>query len=333
MRRKNKVDIIVTWVDGSDPAWLNERNKYTSSGDNRNSRYRDWGLMPYWFRGIEKYAPWADRIFFVTWGHLPSWLNTDNPRLRIVNHKDYIPAEYLPTFNTNVIEMNLHRIKDLSENFVMFNDDIFLLDMTSKDFFFKRNKPCDMLALQPVVANESDNVMPYIYLNNSMILAKYFSKRQNFLKQPGAYLHIGYPPLYFFYNILEMTFPRFTGFYTVHGPAPLKKSFLKMIWEKETYYCERTCRNRFRSAEDVNQYLVREWTKLSGNFIPKNITKNFSYIGLDGNIDKITDAIRTRKAAIMCLNDVCSDKDYNNKRDALIRAFDHILPEKSSFEI
>lgn len=81
-----------------------------------------------------------------------------------------------------------------------------------------------MLALQPDVANADDQIMPYIYLNNAMVLAKYFDKRENMKKQPGAYFHPGYPLIYFGYNLLEMAFPRFTGFYTVHGPSPLKKS-------------------------------------------------------------------------------------------------------------
>ena len=54
-----------------------------------------------------------------------------------------------------------------------------------------------MLALQPVVANREDAVMPYIYLNNAMVLARYFDKRENMKQQPGAYWHPGYPLLYF----------------------------------------------------------------------------------------------------------------------------------------
>ena len=56
-----------------------------------------------------------------------------------------------------------------------------------------------MLALQPDVANVDDPTMPYIYLNNTMLLAKYFDKRSNIKKQPWAYFHIGYPPMYFLY--------------------------------------------------------------------------------------------------------------------------------------
>ena len=74
-----------------------------------------------------------------------------------------------------------------------------------------------MLALQPDVANVEDTIMPYIYLNNTMLLAKYFDKRENMKKQPGAYFHIGYPPMYFgyiFWNVISTIY----RFYTCHGP-------------------------------------------------------------------------------------------------------------------
>lgn len=60
------IDIVIPWVDGSDSAWQAEKAKYsgkrTDDSDSVN-RYRDWGLMPYWFRSIESYAPWVNDSF------------------------------------------------------------------------------------------------------------------------------------------------------------------------------------------------------------------------------------------------------------------------------
>ena len=188
-----------------------------------------WNRMP---RGCNK-------IYFVTWGHVPKWLNGNHPKLEIVRHEDYIPGEFLPTFNSHTIELNFHRIPGLSEQFVYFNDDMFLLQQVSPGQFFRDGKPLDMLALQPVVANREDAVMPYIYLNNAMVLARYFDKRENMKQQPGAYWHPGYPLLYFGYNLLERMFPRFTGFYTVHGPSPLLKNTYEALWQREERFCRR----------------------------------------------------------------------------------------------
>lgn len=139
------IDFVITWVDGSDPDWLEIRSPYlrdlkeTNNLDYWNlseARYRDWGLLRYWFRTVEKYTPWVRKIFFVTFNQIPNWLNLNNPKLEIVNHNDFIPERYLPTFNSHCIELNLHRIKGLSDRFVYFNDDMFIKAPLNEEFFF-----------------------------------------------------------------------------------------------------------------------------------------------------------------------------------------------------
>ena len=49
------------------------------------NRYRDWNNLRYWFRGVEKFAPWVRKIHFVTWGHIPDWLDTTNPKINKLN--------------------------------------------------------------------------------------------------------------------------------------------------------------------------------------------------------------------------------------------------------
>ena len=93
------IDFVITWVDGNDPAWQQEKSRtLKASGlidktDDRKERYRDWDNLQYWFRGVEQFAPWVRKVHFVTWGHLPEWLNTSAPKLNIVNHEDFIPEE------------------------------------------------------------------------------------------------------------------------------------------------------------------------------------------------------------------------------------------------
>lgn len=96
------IDIVVTWVNESDPEWLASRNAYLateephpwSSWTTGEKRFRDWGLLPYWFRGVAKFAPWVRNVYFVTAGAVPSWLNEDCPKLKVVRHEDFIPAKY-----------------------------------------------------------------------------------------------------------------------------------------------------------------------------------------------------------------------------------------------
>ena len=300
-----KIDFVITWVDEADPIWYKEKLETLKKQgkaaeemiDNSTSRYRDWDILKYWFRGVEKFAPWVNQIHFVTYGHVPDWLNEKHSKLHIVKHEDFIPQEFRPTFSSHPIEWNFHRIEWLTENFVYFNDDMFLIKKVSPEDFFRDERPVDMLALQPDVANADDQIMPYIYLNNAMVLAKYFDKRENMKKQPGAYFHPGYPLIYFGYNLLEMAFPRFTGFYTVHGPSPLKKESYRFFWKNEEELLHRVCCHPFRHKEDISQYVLREYQKLSGNFVPKNIHKFCRYFNLQPENPELVKTITKQKSA------------------------------------
>ena len=103
MDQEKEVDFVILWVDGSDEAWQREKMKYRPDGNmpdaaaaNAAKCFRDWGTLKYWFRGVEKWAPWVRKIHFVTWGHLPAWLNTDHPKLHIVRHGEFMPEGSLP---------------------------------------------------------------------------------------------------------------------------------------------------------------------------------------------------------------------------------------------
>ena len=91
MIKQEGIDFVITWVDGSDRAWREEKARYDNSGavDDNEERYRDWEILNYWSLGL-KICALVRKIHFVTWGHLPKWLNTEHPKLNIVRHEDYI---------------------------------------------------------------------------------------------------------------------------------------------------------------------------------------------------------------------------------------------------
>lgn len=325
-----QVDFVVLWVDGDDPEWQKEKAKYSPYGDTSVQRYRDWGIFRYWFRGVEKFAPWVHKVHFVTWGHLPSWLNTENPKLHIVNHKDFMPEEYLPCFNSNAIEINVHRIEGLSEHFVLFNDDLQLIDHVKPTDFFRNGKPVDMLALQPLIANPNSPTMSYTLLNNSLLLCRHFDKIKCMKEHPGKFFKIGYPLKYFVYNLLETAFPMFTGFYNTHSTSAFLKSTFSELWEKEGELLDSVSRRKFRSKEDVSQYVFRDWEKLKGNFVPVNMHRRFRYIEVSS--DKAEKQIRRQVRPVVCINDSYLEFDFESKKETVQNALRSILPEKSSFE-
>ena len=142
------VDVVYTWVDGSDEQFTNQFTKYHSlevTTDNPSvagkRRFRDNDELRYSLRSLESNATWTNRVFLVTNGQVPPWLNLEHPRLRIVSHESIFPdANHLPTFNSLAIESHLHRIDGLSDNFLYFNDDMFLgRTINRSDFLLEDN--------------------------------------------------------------------------------------------------------------------------------------------------------------------------------------------------
>ena len=329
------IDIVIFWVDGNDPEWLDEKAKYSPTEiitDDRDIRYRNWDNLQYLFRGIEQFAPWVNNVFFVTWGHLPKWLNTDAPKLRIIKHEDFIPAEYNPTFSSHVKEMNLHRIKGLSEQFVVFADDMFLLKRTKPQDFFFNGKPCDCAIL---TAHSHSEAEPYMFMQYRAtgIANKYFNVKEAIRKNRWGWFNLKYGKMLFRSWVLS-GFPRFTGFWQQHLPFSLLKSTIEELWEKEHDNLHKTCLNRFRSAFDFNIWVFRNWQLAAGNFHPRSVNAGKSFIVNDEKSTNIvTRYIESQKSKMICINDSeMSWDDFVSAKNKLIESFSKILPNKSSFE-
>lgn len=328
MKSKEKIDIVILWVDGNDPKWLEEKNKYLGiEGDAQVNRFRDFDNLQYLFRGIEKYAPWVNKVFFITWGHLPKWLNTKNEKLEVINHKDYIPEKYLPTFNSNVIEMNLHRIKKLSSKFVLFNDDLFILKKLKPEDFFEEDLPKDRyVEYVKKKCSKRHYVMKNNYLN---IINKYFSKKKfikdNFLKVINYKYGIDN-----FKTIKMMRNKKFEDFYSEHLTQSFSKKVFETIWEKESERLDIACLNKFRGDTDIGTPICRYWQLLTGNFIPSK--KMGKYFEIANENNKITSAIKKRKYKIICINDANINVDFEKAKTEINSAFESIFKKKSSFE-
>ena len=331
---KEKIDFVITWVDGNDPDWQKERNKYLSEkidiADNQNGecRYRDMGTLRYWFRAVEKYAPWVNKIHFITCGHLPEWLNTKHEKLNIVKHSDYIPAEYLPTFNTRVIELNLHRIEILNEHFVLFNDDMFLNDNVSEDFFFKNGLPRGSAILCPIFPKGN---FDHAVLNNIILLNKNFDFRTSIRKNFRKFINIKYG-LKNIRNLILGTYVELCGFKEFHSISNFLKSTFIEIWEKERNVLDKTSRSRFRNNENVTQWLIKNWQFMKGQFEPIS-PKYTEYYGLGSAIADITKDIKENKHKVICINDTDMNYDFEKAKSEVIRAFEEKFPRKCSYEL
>jgi len=326
------IDFVLLWVDGSDRDWHLEKSKYIPGYDADVSavRYRDWDNLQYWFRGVEKYAPWVNRVHFVTCGHYPKWLNLSHPKLNFVKHSDYMLQEYLPTFNSNAIELSFHKIKNLSEKFVLFNDDMFIINKVKESDFFKNNLPCDLAILHNIAP-----MVPFSYndFNNMYVINKHFKKRTVIKNNPLKWFNIVYGKDCF-NNILLLPWKNFAGILSPHLPFPHLKKTFQEVWKIEGELLDKTSRSRFRSKEDVSHWLFRYWRLMKGEFHPApRIGKKFGISGDEKNNALIYNAIKKQKYRVVCVNDEEENIDFESEKRKLKEAFEHIFPEKSSFEV
>lgn len=335
---QNKIDVVIAWVDGNDPAWLAEKERVSPSAlaDGRALRYRDWGVLPYLFRGLERFAPWVNNVHLVTWGHLPTWLNIDHPKLHIVNHKDYIPSEYLPTFSSHTIELNLHRIKGLAEQFIYFNDDMFLLRPVDADRFFRNGLPRDFAIMNPaytldLAEGSGDDQIFYIPYNNINHLNAHYSMQTCIKQHPMKWYH----PVYgvdLLRNLLLFPWGRFVGFVDNHLPQPYRKSAFTAAWADSFAVLDATCRNPIRTDHDVNHWYIRYRQLAEGNFCPIRQIKD-AVFALKTDNTEIFDTIKHQRLPLLCLNDSpFIGAHFANEQAKLQNAFEQILPEKSGYE-
>lgn len=330
---ENKIDFVITWLDGTDEEWQKSKELYLKTNDSkkvdtRNVRYRDIECLKYWFRAIEKYAPWVNHVYIVTCGHFPNWLNLNCDKVSLISHKDIIPEKYLPTFNSSMIELYLHKIPNISEQFVCFNDDMFITDYVKPEDFFKDNKPCDTMCLEPIFPRFKDGF--HIKLSNMLyIINKNFNFNESLKYNWNKYINIKQGK-YFFRNIKLINYNSFIGFHNFHIPVSHLKSTYEEVWNKERDVLIQTSELRFRdNYKSVNHWIFQYWNFASGRFYPRK--SNFGKC-VNLNDNRIIHFINKNKYKLLCINDCDDDFDFEKVKKDLISAFDKKLGKKSIFE-
>lgn len=334
------VDILIYWVDDKDETWKDSKieaiEKFPpepDSGALSNIRFESWDNLHYLFRAVEKNMPWYRNIVFVTCGHLPSFLRIDHPRLKIVKHDDYMPKEYLPTFNSSTIEMNVHRIKELAENFILFNDDMIPLRPIQEEYYFKNNRVCDE-AVENIITTASfgpvSNMARYFQVNNMFIINKYFRKSDVQKENPEIWFCEDYGDR--LDRTKSLTYWRdFPGFYDPHLPCALKKSIFKKIWGLEFDKLDLASRNRFRAHNDLTHYLVRYWQICEGKIFPRRTQGKVFFVDIN-NYREVSESIRKMEYQMISINESCSENEFDIIKNDINSALEDVFPEKSSYE-
>lgn len=345
MDQNELIDIVIPWVDPLDSAWQKAKRLYTENLYNTNITdekfFRDWNTLLFLFRSIEKNLPWANKIHFLTYGHIPRWMNVNHDKLRIHNHKDFFKKEHsFPVFSSDAIEMNLSSIPDLSEKFIYFNDDEIVIRPVNPDRFFINNLPVDAL-MQDIPRGgwlyrliRTKDVYPEICKNCVRPLNGFLSKQKLYKINKNIFYDRSYSTLDKLKNLIFNISHKYYWIHPNHAPQPL---LLSSIYKCESLFSElinKTANSRFRSSHDICHYLFRNYNLITGSFIPRKHNDNHCIV-LSDYKSVIRELEDIKKYSIVCINDseFLSHNDYIKLRPILENKLSQIFPAKSKFEI
>ncbi len=293
-----KMDIVITYVNGLDPVWQSDYEKHTNQPV-LEKRFRDWGTLRYLFRGIAENMPFVRKVHLVVSheSQVPEWVDRDE--VDVVLHKDIIPAEYLPTFNCNPIEMHLHRIEGLDEEYLYFNDDVFPMKACEKRDFFEDGK-C------------------FLGMSHHLFVWDMF-KRICRNSDSLARKVLGLKPSCLFLR------PQ-------HVCTPMFKSECEELYAKVPEEIAKTSASKIRDEENLNQYLFLDYMFLKGRLVNKRLSKKHFSVGVTSS-KKLHEFITKPSHKLVCINDVqLSEARYEELRKALLDAFEERFPNRSKYE-
>lgn len=337
-RMEEPIDFVVTWVDANDREWQNDKHKYEGY-DNINNinngieRYREWEQFKYWFRAVEKYAPWVHKVFLVTYGHVPEWLNLHAEKLVVVNHRDYMDASYLPTFSSIPIELNLHRIKGLSEHFVYFNDDTIINSKIEPEDFFQNGLPLICSISTPIINIPTNSVFRHQLFSVVGYMNSY-NWGQSIERFPEKWFNFKYKSK-IKYNWETYQHNYLLGIRFTHMPQAFRKSTMMKVWNIFPKELDEVCLHKFRDPQDVNHQLFTIQEIFDGSYVPMVDTfYGKVFMNIPNRLNEILDDISNGYSKIICVNDSkdVTDSNFERLKFLINSALEEEFPIKSLFE-
>lgn len=307
------IDLVYLWVNGNDPKWIAKRDacvgKPTLTTENCDGRYADSGELKYSLRSIEKHAPWIRRIFIVTDDQRPVWLDTSHPKIQIVDHKEILPAESLPCFNSTIIEHHFDKIPGLSEHFLFANDDMLLNQPVSPSTFF------------------APDGTPYIYMNRKPLRKLELLIRDKILHKPlSLYLQIIRNAA----ELVESHYGKYYGCKPHHNIDSYQKSTIALANAKFEREFSTMRTHHVRSADDVQRSVYSYVALAEGRGHLRYVSHRHSFrLHIDN--PRLYTKFWKYNPVFFCMN----DSEYANAADRrhAIEFLSRLFPEKSQFEL
>ena len=314
-----------------DPKWRHDYLTATGGYHNDRStlsspRYRSWGTEELLIKCIRKNLPWIRTIYILLArpSQVQPWMEQfkilgcsctkarcqgaeQNSKIKIVFHRDFIPSQYLPTFNANTIEMWLHKIPDLSEYFIYGNDDFFPISPLQPEDFFRQR-----------VGAPRDNDITTLRHNDKedgAILPCQHMIEKPFPEEPNTFQK-------FVKNGLDMVAAdwgvKFTDTWlrTGHSLQPMLRSTVEHVC---TIHADRILQSftLSRKPKNFNQYIYPFWQHLSGQYIDHMPRR--TYIGRDVATSDLANILRDPNIDVACINDNKDITDWEARAEIVRR--------------
>ncbi len=301
-RFSGEVDVVYTWVDDSDPRWRADFDAWSQREQRDRSldrdlvagRYRDNDELRHSLRSLWFGCDWIRRIFVVTADQVPTWLDTSDPRISVVSHRDILPERCLPTFNSHAIEAALHRIDGLSEHFVYFNDDVFVGRPLRPDRFFTSSGLPKVFFSDARVPGVTDDRQ--IAVDNAAMRGR---------------------------QLLARDFGRVAAFKPHHAPFSLRRSLLDDLSKRYADQVESTMRHRFRHPDDLSvpASLAQNYALAVGQAVTDSLA--VEYVNLEsGRLQWHLDRLKLgRRFDVFCLNETEVVAGNRRRAAALVAEF------------
>ncbi|GAB3956631.1 stealth family protein [Micromonospora vulcania] len=306
------IDVVYTWVDGADPAWLRRRAEVAGVPYHAEAasaaRFLSRDELRYSLRSLHLFAPWVRHVYLVTDDQVPAWLDESAPGLRVVSHREiFTDPSALPTYNSHAIESQLHHIDGLAEHFLYFNDDVFLgTEVLPQDFFLangiSRFFPSPAL-VPPGPPSAEDIPSSAAGKNNRALIAERFG------------------------TVLTQKMK--------HMPHALRRSVLQEIEQTFPEPYRRTAGSQFRSMGDLSvaSSLHHYYAFHTGRAVPGDLLYTIAELSHPDTPARLAHLLARRDRQVFCLNDAFSvEQDLVGQLALLTPFLDTYFPVPSPWE-
>jgi len=306
------VDMVFTWVDGTDDKIIQQRNMYKKENNNIHNprvRYEQLNEIIFSIKSVLKFIKWINKIYIVTNNQIPpidKYL-IESGKVIIIDQNDIIPKKYLPTFNSDVVESFLHNIEGLSEIFLYNNDDMMHFNYVKRNdvYKIKNNKIVFKIRSTYHPIKSKKNILFNLYsLYKKIVPPSEYSQRLDYTRKL-LYNHYHYDD-----NNIDLVNNHHTKF--------LRKSTMKYIEDEFSEELHKMRKHRFRSVEYI-QYLflfMNVDNKLHKNIIIEKSNNSHVYvrhfdkkIKINHFMNNIFTTILENRPKFACLNSM----DYSFK--------------------